>query len=113
MKPVPFGVKFMFGGKSKMPRYFKFLIESGIWGKLEIMRVQGVNRDRKPAISMVTDEITIMGMRSGIATIFVLCGVIILGGIVVAGLEFSLLKIEIFCIIFQKHLRGGKVVDMT
>ncbi|OXA40864.1 Glutamate receptor ionotropic, delta-1 [Folsomia candida] len=82
LNPIPYGWIFENTGVSKIPRYFTFLLESGIHDRLEGEVQRRIYTNRKPAVEQKFDENFAMGLDTGITTLFELCAIIV-------GVSFS------------------------
>ncbi|OXA41964.1 hypothetical protein Fcan01_23045 [Folsomia candida] len=77
-EPDAFGLLFDGEFASRVPRYYKILVESGIYNRIkEEMRVRKFS-ERK-AVSGRKDENLTMELDGGILTVFVICGVVLVG----------------------------------
>lgn len=81
---VSFGWKFYDEGMSKVPKYFKYLMENGIYLRLRKEQVYQKYLHRKPAKLLETEPLTkAVGLNAAILTLFILCWGTLLGACVV------------------------------
>jgi hypothetical protein len=95
------GLAFTMVRNTKIPLYYRILIESGIYGRLMVEKVGRGNRFQKPVKDKVLRLEGVSSLEGGLVTLFILCG----AGISLAGITFCF---ECRRIIWRSFRNGNK-----
>ncbi|OXA40863.1 Glutamate receptor U1 [Folsomia candida] len=101
LNPIPYGWMFENTGVSKVPRYFKSVLESGIHDRIEKEAQRRRFVHRKPAVEFKFAANFSLGLDSGIVTLFVLCAVVV-------GAGLCRFLVECRLLLGEKVVRGRK-----
>lgn len=100
LEKISFGWQFTDRGISKLPKYFKAAIETGIYGRLRKEEIYQKSLHRTPVMKLKTEMATPFGLDGAISTLFILCGVVLF----VASFTFMT---ETF---FQSYVSKGSLI---
>lgn len=103
LQPAPIGISFKNPGISKIPKYYKFLVEAGIYGRINTEFYERTNFRRKRAGEMkpLPDKMTMAGC---ISTLFIVCvGAAGVGGLVFCG-EYCKGKLVLLVVVYFRKI---------
>jgi hypothetical protein len=83
------GFSFRRVGQTKIPNLYRWIIDSGIFDRLEVEKVARKNRGRKPLVKIKKERLEgVCSLEGGLITLFMLCG----GLISLAAVSFIFLE---------------------
>ncbi|OXA64831.1 hypothetical protein Fcan01_00476 [Folsomia candida] len=90
LNPLQVGLIFEGEGLSKVPKYYKGLIETGIYARVEKEVESMAMSDREQAINRRNERSFSLGLDGGIVTLFILCGVVVTSSILCFWFEYRI-----------------------
>lgn len=116
LNPQPFGFLFDEEGLSKIPEYYKGLIETGIYARIEA-EVAAVRMEKRVAAVKQIKKVKsfTVGLEGGLLTLFILCGIMAVCFILTFCFECRIIILELFVVLvnviverFRKLVIVGK-----